>query len=232
MSASVGGAESLNNGQPRDPRSSERTTLRLRSPSARSKIRVAEPRIWPASKSTGIPGRKLERIVISHDSAEVLEGFERVEQNQRREFAHRCYRHDLPLNPRSNKRGNASAMVEVCVREQQEVYPGRVKTEDAGARLLTPAVALKEPAIDEIAGSFDGVTGTRHAVPSGVKQQLHASLRRSCSDRRFSFPNRSVLPSHVPISECRPRSLPLSRRTRTAPDPRDRSRPHRPGSRN
>ena len=87
----------------------------------------------------------------------------RVEHHQPCEFAARGGGDDLALEAAAREQGNAPAVVEVGMGQQQVVDGGRVEAEGIGVFLVQFASALVESAVDEdaLAGAFDEMAGTR-----------------------------------------------------------------------
>ena len=98
-----------------------------------------------------------------------------VEHHQAGEFARGAGGDDFAAETATAQQRNASAVVEVRVREQQEIDLSRVESEVLGIFLVELAAALVKPAVDEnpASGTFDEMTGAGYAAIGAVKGYLH-----------------------------------------------------------
>ena len=101
-----------------------------------------------------------------------------VEHNQAGEFACRAGGDDLAAKAALEKQGDAPAMVEMGVGQQQHIDRRRVEAEWRSVFVVELTAALKEAAVDEdaLAAGFDEMARASDVAVGAVERNLHVAL--------------------------------------------------------
>lgn len=103
----------------------------------------------------------------------------RIQHHQPGQFTRGRRGDDLALEATFAQQGNAPAVIQVGMGQQEEIDTCGIKTEIIGIFLVELASALIQTAVDQdpAAGTFDQMAGAGYAAVCTVKGNLHVILR-------------------------------------------------------
>ena len=133
------------------------------------RVERPDPLCHPAGRMTS----RASRFFLVHTRS--------VRQHQARKLTGGLRTHDLAAEAAIHEKRQTTAMIQVCVRQQNEIDAARLEAERLGVLLTELAPALKQAAIDQnaFAGALDEVTGAGHPASSPVKFNSHCATLRT-----------------------------------------------------